>query len=258
LKSETEPQPLLIDRNSQLPLHRQLRQILLSKIEGHEWLPGDIIPREIDLTEEYGLSRYTVRQALDDLVQAGYLIRTKKRGTVVSQPKVEQNLSQFYSFARDMAAKGLEPTSRILRLEEIIPDEETAQLFKLENTPQAIVYHLRRLRLANAEPLVIESSYLAFTTPVDLHEHDWRVMPLYNVLESYYGIKVERAEEFLEPVNLEAEAAHLLQAPLGLPAFRVERLTYDNTGRLFERRISLIRGDRYRFHVQLPKLELVN
>jgi GntR family transcriptional regulator len=115
--SETQPRTLLIDRKSELPLHRQLRQILLSKIERREWLPGDIIPREIDLTEEYGLSRYTVRQALDDLVQAGYLIRTKKRGTVVSQPKVEQNLSRFYSFARDMAAKGLEPTSRILRLE---------------------------------------------------------------------------------------------------------------------------------------------
>lgn len=246
-----------IRRNTEIPLHRQLRQIFRLKIDSGEWNLGAVIPREIDLMEEYGLSRYTVRQALDELVQTGFLVRTKKRGTVVSRPKVEQNLAGFYSFARDMSSKGLHPTSRILSLEQITPDEDTARLFNLPD-PSDPVYHIQRLRMVEDEPLVIESSYLAFEPgqAVDLSQHDWRVVPLYSVLEHEYAIKIGRAEEFLEPVNLEPEEAQLLGVAEGLPAFRVERRTYNDRGRLFERRISLIRGDRYRFHVELPRREL--
>ena len=246
----------ILDRESDIPLHRQLRQIFMDKIQQNDWKLGEVIPREVDLMEEYGLSRYTVRQALNELVKGGVLLRTKKRGTVVSRPKVEQNLSRFYSFARDMAAQGLKPTSRILSLEEITPDDDTAQLLNL-SAEQSWVYHLRRLRMVDGEPLVIESSFLAFTSPVDLQRHDWRVLPLYEVLEKEYGIQVERAEEFLEPVNLEREEAQLLGVAEATPAFRVERLTYDSQNRIFERRLSLIRGDRYRFHINLPKKELL-
>jgi GntR family transcriptional regulator len=89
-----------------------------------------------------------------------------------------------------------------------------------------------------------------------MEAHNWQSTPLYEVLENECGLKVERAEEFLEPVNLQAEEAQLLRVETGMAAFRVERLTYDDKGRIFERRISLIRGDRYRFRVDLPKIEL--
>jgi len=259
--TDTTVKSQLLDRKSNLPLHHQLRQILLSKIERGEWQLGQTIPREIDLMEEYGLSRYTVRQALEGLSGTGYLVRTKGRGTVVSRPKVEQNLSHFYSFARDMSAKGLEPTSRILLLEEIIPNGETASILNLPVLEAGLapprVQHLRRLRQVNGEPLLIESSYLYFGRPVELAKHDWRFLAIYNVLESYYDIIVERAEEFLELINLELEEANLLAVPVGTAAFRVERHTYDIQGRIFERRVSLIRGDRYRFRVELPKIELI-
>ncbi|HEX2916609.1 MAG TPA: GntR family transcriptional regulator [Chloroflexia bacterium] len=246
----------MLDRNSDRPLHRQLSQIFLQKIEGGEWQEGQVIPREVDIMESFGVSRFTVRQALEELAKAGYLERTKKRGTVVRRFKVEQNLSGFYSFARDMAAQGLEPTSKLLSLEEIEPDEETVLVMGLPEETSNIT-HLRRLRMVNNEPLLIEDSYLALPPTVDLKAHDWRIMPLYNVLETQYGIKVERAEEFLEPCILGEEEADLLESVPGAPAFRVERLTYDRDSHLFERRISLIRGDRYRFHIELPKVELL-
>jgi GntR family transcriptional regulator len=246
-----------LDRNSAIPLYVQLRQLFLDKIEAGGWPLGEIIPREVDLAEDYKLSRYTVRQALDDLVQAGYLVRTKKRGTIVSRPKVEQNLSRFYSFAHDLAAKGLKPISRTLTLEEIVADEELVQMLKLDETTEPKVWHLRRLRMVNYEPLIIESSYLHFNKPVDMQHYDWRVVPLYDVLEKYYDIVIERAKEFLEPVKLDATEAQLLEVAPETPAFRVERLTYATNGQIFERRISLIRGDRYRFYVELPKIELL-
>jgi GntR family transcriptional regulator len=237
---------------------RRLVETFKQKIEQGEWKLGELIPREIDLMEDYGVSRYMIRQVLNELVQAGRLVRTKKRGTVVSLPKVEQSLASFYSFAVDMAAKGFQPASLVLGLEEVAePDEETALALNLASYPQVKVFNLRRLRVVNAEPLVIESSFLAFTRPVDLFRFDWRVLPFYEVLEKEYGLKVERATEYLDPIILNRHDAHLLEVENGSPAFRVERLTYDETGRVFERRISLIRGDRYRFYVELPKKELL-
>jgi GntR family transcriptional regulator len=90
-----------------------------------------------------------------------------------------------------------------------------------------------------------------------MQHYDWRVIPLYDVLEKYYDIVIERAKEFLEPVKLDANEAQLLEVAPDAPAFRVERLTYSTDGQIFERRISLIRGDRYRFYVELPKIELL-
>jgi GntR family transcriptional regulator len=237
---------------------RRLVEIFEDKIRRGEWELGELIPREVDLMEEYSVSRYMIRLVLDELVHAGHLVRTKKRGTVVSQPKVEQSLSSFYSFAVDMAAKGLKPTSFLLGLEEVLhPDEMTVHLFGLDNHRQARVYNLRRLRVVNDEPLVIESSFLAFLEPADLTRFDWHVLPIYEVLEKEFGLKVERATEYLDPITLNRHDAHLLRVENGSPAFRVERLTYDVTGRVFERRISLVRGDRYRFYVELPKKHLI-
>ncbi len=243
---------------SEVSPQRRLVEVFEEKIKQGVWKLGELIPREVDLMGEYGVSRYMIRLVLDELVQAGYLVRTKKRGTVVSQPKVEQSLSSFYSFAVDMAAKGFKPTSYVLGLEEVAhPDETTVHLFGLENYEQGKVYNLRRLRVVNDEPLVIESSFLAFPNPVDLTRFDWQVMPIYEVLEKKFGVKVERATEHLDPITLNRHDSHLLQVENGSPAFRVERLTYDVTGRVFERRISLIRGDRYRFYVELPKNHLI-
>ncbi len=246
-----------LDRQSLLPLHRQLYSLLREKIDSKEWQIGYLIPREIDLMEQFELSRYPVRQALEQLVQEGYLLRTKKRGTVVSRPKVEQNLSKFYSFARDMEAKGFKPVSFVLGLEQVIPDEETARILNYEEGSDMAVYNLRRLRVVENEPWVIESSFLAFDHPVELYHLDWRIQPLYEILENEFAIKVESAREFLEPVNLEPKEAQLLGISPGSAAFKVERHTYDNTLKVFERRISLIRGDRYRFCIDLHKVELL-
>lgn len=244
-----------LNRESQTPLHKQLRQILLGKIQQGDWKKGQVIPREYDLMAQFGLSRFTVRRALEDLTQAGYLIRTKKLGTVVSEPKVEQDLAHFYSFARDLSNKGLNPTSRVLKLEKIIPDEITAQLLGVEQAHKW-VYHLERLRMVENGPLVLENSYLSLNSYVKLESYDWHLAPLYEVLEKEYNLQVLRAEEFLEPINLEESEAEILEVAPGAAAFRVERHTYNQENRIFERRISLIRGDRYRFHIDLPKLDL--
>ena len=249
--------PDTLDRNSPVPLQRQLLEVFRGKIESGDWQLGELIPRELDLMTQYGVSRYAMRQVLDELTQAGWLVRTKKRGTVVRRPKIEQKLSQFYSFAHDMTAKGLKPVSYVLSLAELKePDDQTARLLRLADFPVKELYHLQRLRVVDNAPLLIESSFLAFTEPVAMYNHDWRLLSLYDVLEASYGIRVERATEFLEPVTLEPSEAALLGVAPGSPAFRVERLTYDDTGRVFERRISLIRGDRYRFYVELPRVEL--
>lgn len=257
-KNQTEPK---LNRTSQIPLHRQLQQLIREKIETGNWQPGQLIPREHDLMEQFGLSRFTVRQALDELTQAGYLIRTRKRGTIVNdKAKVEQDLGYFYSFARDLALRGLHPSSRVLRLEKIeiegIVDKETAQLLSLAAYSNELsVYLLCRLRLIENEPLVLENSYLALPQHIRLDQYDWSRQSVYEVLQKDYGLEVDHAKEYLEPVNLTPEKAALLGVSAGSAAMQVERLTYARNGKPFERRISLIRGDRYRFRVDLLSLQ---
>lgn len=256
-----------LDLTNGVPKHAQLRQILQSKIEQGYWEVGQLIPRELDLMRDYNLSRFTVRQAIDDLVQAGLLVRYKGRGTFVSRPVVEQKLSRFYSFAHDIAAKGLQPSSRLLSLHQEIADPHTADSLQLfsesdESDTYPSITVIKRLRLVQDEPFIVETSYLITDLFPDLVRFDWNTQIMYDLLQSEYLVKISRAVESLEPVTLNAYDAALLQVKVGLPAFQVERLTYaslpnETSIRPIERRTSLIRGDRYRFRVDLPATELL-
>src|SRR5665647_3212360 len=94
--------------NVKLPttLYFQLKEQLMSRIAMKEWNPGDKIPNEHALCHEYGVSRITVRQALTDLEREGYIIRKQGKGTFVTFPRIEQNLTSFYSFSDEFKKRG--------------------------------------------------------------------------------------------------------------------------------------------------------
>jgi len=111
----------LLDEKSPVPLYHQLSQILREKIEQEEWKEGEQIPTELELCEEFGLSRGTVAQALRELEDEGLVYRKQGRGTFVAEKKLSLDLSHFYSFARDMEARGQRFYSKILRMEKKYP-----------------------------------------------------------------------------------------------------------------------------------------
>ena len=119
-----------IDRSSKLPLYHQLYQILRDEIVRGEWQPGDMIPPESELTERYGISRTTVRQVLDLLVNEGLIYRQQGRGTFVAHPTLEQALVRIVSFTEDMRQRGFKPGTRVLSSGLVQAPETIAQ--KLE------------------------------------------------------------------------------------------------------------------------------
>lgn len=236
------------DSGNGVPKYRQLQQVLEELIDRLQ--PGDPLPPERQLELEYGVSRVTVRQALQQLVLAGRLERVQGRGTFVARPKLEQVLA-LTSFTEDMIQRGLRPGSRTLGVEQLTAGRSVAQHLRLPEGSPVLV--LRRVRLADDEPMALETVYLPASRFPDLAQTDLTNRSLYAWLAERHGVELAHATQTIEATVLGAEDARLLEVAPGMPAFRLERVSYDQFGRPVELVRSLYRGDRYKLHARLER-----
>ena len=239
----------LLDHGAFEPLYHQLKKIIEEKIDLDEWEPGEKISSENDLRIKYKISRNTVQRALDELVQEGVLERRQGKGTFVAKPKIEQSLTSFYSFSKVMESQGLNPKDVILKIETTTVKSKIAK--KLQIDPSEEVIALQRLRQANGEPIILETSYLPKKLVLELSHNDLDQYSLYDFLEEKYGIIVTKAKETFEPVLVRESESKYLEIPKGAPGLLLDRITYDTKDRPVEFCRSLIRGDRCRFYTEL-------
>ena len=237
-----------LDEKSFVPLYYQLIEELRENIENGEWPPNSLIPSETELCERYKVSRGTVRQALSQLVQEGLLYRKQGKGTFVAEPKITQQLNKFYSFAQDMREKGLKPSSLLLQKGKILPDSYIKNILGLKE--KEMVYKIMRLRLADEEPLILETSYLVEELFPDLDKEDVEKISLYDLIIKKYRVKITRAKETFEPILVDRFEAEKLKIPVGSPALLVKRIAY-TAGIPFEFRKSVVRGDKCSYSVEL-------
>lgn len=231
------------------PKYWGLKQHLLDMLRTMP--PGEAIPTERVLAETFDVSRTTVRQALSELTVEGRLVRVQGKGTFSARPKVAQRL-QLSGYTEDMRAKGRQPASRLLEIAEQPADGELAALLGVDDG--AAVLRLRRLRLADEEPMAIETSHLPLTRFPGLTS---RLAPggvaaqeigsLYTVLREQYGVEFGSAEETIETALASPEEADLLGAEVGLPMLLLSRHSLDAAGNPVEWARSIYRGDRYKF-----------
>lgn len=234
---------------SRVPLYERLANRLAEGIRKGVLKPGSALPPEPELARSLKVSRQTVHQALATLARRGLVTRRRGVGTFVTEPYVEQPLTELYSFVRTLLSQGRLPSSRLLGYRITVhPDASVL----LEGRPDALVYELTRLRLVDGEPFVVETVYLPASCGTGLPLRRLEREPLYDLLRESCGLTVAYAEETLQPFALGSSEAVLLGLPAGSPAFLVERVGYaESTGRPVELRRSVIRGDRYRFRVRL-------
>lgn len=238
-----------LDPNSFVPLYYQLKELLKEKIESGEWVPGDLVPSEHKLMQQFKISRNTAKKALDDLVQEGILKRVQGKGTFVSKPKIEQSLGGFYSFSKVMEAKGLRPKDVILGLEREQAKPGVAK--RLQVPAGTDIIGLKRLRCAGEEPIILETSYLPQQIAPNLTISKLEENSLYDILEKDYGIFVTKAKEVFEPVLIRDYESKYLQVKGGYPALLLDRIAYEANGRVVEFCRSIVRGDRCRFYTEL-------
>lgn len=238
-----------LDQHSVIPLYHQLKEILKENIERGDWAPGDKIPSENELRAEYNISRNTAKKAIEDLVQIGVLNRIQGKGTFVSQPKLEQPLMGFYSFSKVMKEMGMAPTDIILHMNKTTASPRVASKLMIDEGDTLI--ELKRLRCANDEPVILETSYIPqYLIPGIKQEHVMNTS-LYDVMESDFGIIVTKAKEVFEPVLIRDYESEYLQVKEGYPALLLERTAYERSGKPVEFCHSIVRGDRCRFYTEL-------
>lgn len=219
---------------------------VMELIDGLE--PGAAIPPERELCSRFEVSRMTLRRAIDDLVREGHLERQHGRGTFVSQPKIAQALTMT-SFSEDMRRRGFAPGSRTLTLRR---RPASAQLGRrLEISPSAEVLEAERLRLADDQPMAIETLSLPLALAPDLTAEDLDNASLYELLASRYGVVIGHGRQTIEPTVTDETESELLQVPLHTPAFLFERTSRQADGTVVEFVRSVYRGDRYQLVADL-------
>ncbi len=240
---------MILDKRAHLPLYFQLKAIIEERIDSGEWKPGQLVPSERELCAQYRVSRITVRQARTELVNAGRLTRDQGRGTFVAPPRLEQRLTRLTSFTQDMHARGQKPSTQILRFETIPCPPTVARILRL--SPGSEVVLVRRLRLADGEPMAIETAYLPCARCPRLTAEILEGRSLYQTLTERYGIIPTRAEQQLEAMACPSPEAKLLGIRRESPVLHIHRTTYDREGNPFEHVESFYRGDKYVFHAEL-------
>lgn len=212
--------------------------------------PGSPIPTERSLAAEFDVSRTTVRQALAELTVEGRLLRVQGKGTFAAEPKVAQRL-QLSSYTEDMRAQGREPSSRLIEISEDPADIDLARLLAIR--AGAKVLRMHRLRLADNEPMAIETTHLPLSRFRGLRRYVSSGGSLYQVLRERFGVEMGHAEETIETALASPEEAELLGADVGLPMLLLSRHSFDSTGNPVEWVRSVYRGDRYKFVAGLDR-----
>src|SRR5262245_54348486 len=248
------PQIITLSKDLPIPLYHQLKTLLLEQIRTGEIKPNDRLPAEDELAATHGVSKATVRQALNELAVAGVLRREQRRGTFVAEPKLAHGPRELASFTDEMRSRGFHPTSKVLKQEVIEADADMAE--KLRVAEGAQVMRLKRLRLADGEPMGIQTAYLSLALAPQLAEEDFTDQSLYEVLERKYGLWPARAQETYVAALLDRAEAKLLKVAPASPALSAERVSYLSSGQPLEVTYSIMRGDRYQIVLDLTRHQL--
>lgn len=214
----------MLDADAQLPLYKQLKEIIKSKIRDGEYKENEKIPPEPELTEAYSVSRITVRRAIQDLVKEGYLIKKQGKGTYVSQHKVFRKIEYVIGFSESCLVNGFTPTSELLERKIIPATSELAQKLQI-NIGDEVIYTQRK-RMADGTPILLENNYFDKKHFESLLTADL-TGSLYQVLAKQDILAINPGETTLEMVIADDQLAKVMEVGIGTPFFYVNTLIND-------------------------------
>lgn len=236
------------------PIYVQLQNLIRENITSGTWQPGETIPSELTLVQQFGIARMTVRQAIDGLIREGLLVRARGRGTFVSAPRVERELSHLLGFSEDMRARGMVPSARLIAREVVPAPADVSARLGL-NQREAVI-HIRRLRLADELPMATETSYFNYGLCHDVLTADLEAGSLYAFLQNSVGLRLSHGSQELEAALPSAADAHLLAQSRRHPVLVIRQTTYvrdTEAERPAIYGLTVYRADRYRFRLEVPR-----
>jgi len=239
----------MIDRQSPVPLYRQIQEQLRQWIEEGHYKPGDILPTVPELESQFAVSRITVRQAVAELAQEGLLETERGKGTFVREPKITQNLNQITSWAETIKAIGMKPRTTEIKIEEVEPPANIRGIIPISS--DGTVIRIKRLRYANEEPMCTMVNYIRSDYVPRLAQEGLISESLYETLEQRYNITLSHAEETVEATVADKMTAEKLKINEGEPLLVVTRVTYSQNNEPFEVVKVKSRADKYQYSATL-------
>lgn len=236
------------------PIYVQLQNLIRENITSGMWQPGETIPSELMLVQQFGIARMTVRQAIDGLIREGLLVRARGRGTFVSAPRVERELSHLLGFSEDMRARGMVPSARLIARDVVPAPAEVSARLGL-NQREAVI-HIRRLRLADELPMATETSYFNYGLCHAVLTADLEAGSLYAFLQNSVGLRLSHGSQELEAALPSAADAQLLEQSRRHPVLVIRQTTYvrdTEAERPAIYGLTVYRADRYRFRLEVPR-----
>jgi DNA-binding GntR family transcriptional regulator len=240
------PASITIDRYSPVPMYYQVAQQLEHAIETGELPPGARLDGELALANQLGVSRPTLRRAIEYLVDRGYLVRRRAVGTQVVHPKVRRpvELSSLYD---DLTAGRKNPRTTVLSIDKVPATDAVAHALGLEDGVDVLA--LERLRYADGQPLAIMRNWLPLGI-VELDAERLERAGLYQLMRNA-GITLHLASQTIGARGASGAEAQLLQAAKGEPLLTMERTTYNENGQPVELGDHIYRASLYSFEIVL-------
>ncbi|MBE7556198.1 MAG: GntR family transcriptional regulator [Anaerolineales bacterium] len=233
-----------LDHRSYVPLYYQLRDKLRLLID-ENLAAGDQIPSENELVQRYRVSRNTVRLAIESLIKEGVVYRIQGKGTFVSPQHMRYDLQRLVSFTEDMRRRGLKPDTRLLGFTRKPPPFHVAN--RLGLPPESESYEIRRLRLADGEPMAVSTAYMPCDLVPELTEGDLVSGSVFKTIEGRLRLKIGYADRILKAASADDDQAELLKVEPGFPLMLVEGATYLDNETPIEYVVIYYRADRYDF-----------
>ncbi|TMW72735.1 GntR family transcriptional regulator [Alteribacter natronophilus] len=237
----------MVDKTSSIPLYVQVKNILLDDINNGVYHPGDKLPTEKELTSRFNISRMTLRQAMNALIEEGRLMRLKGIGTMVQDKKLEQPLTTLKSFTDDIRERGLKPSTRVLSFTKQKGSIEAVR--KLGIPKSKDIWVTKRIRYADNAPFSIEKNIVSVHHLPNLTK-EIMTNSLHSHIKSE-GYQMVKAKTTIEAALPTEDERKLLDITDNSPVLIVERLTYLENGEIIEWSVSKNRSDRYRFTAEL-------
>ena len=233
------------------PLYSRIQTVLAGEIAAGDLRVGDQLPTEDRLIARFGVSRITVRRAIQNLVDRGLVEIRRGKGTFVTAPRITQDLSELSGFVEDMHALGRKPTARVVRKEIVTADATVAGQLALTRGERVV--RIRRVRLADGIPLSFDETYLPLEIGKKIMTDNLKAEPIFSLLERKYNVPLVEAEYKLDAVAADAEVAAALKVKQGSPVFRIERTSYSTGKRPVDYETLHYRGDLVRFATRLVR-----
>ncbi len=240
---------LKIDHNSLVPLHAQVEQLLRELIVLPEYQAGGLLPKEVDLARQLGISRNTLRQATNKLEYEGLLVRKKGVGTRVAQNSVTTHLQNWHSFTQEMNEQGVSFKNYELSAQWVEAGEKIARFFMIE--PGSLVLQLSRLRGDDSGPFVFFESF--FHPRLGLTGKEDFSLPLYDVLESQYHVVPMLSREKIKARSSSGITARRLKIRKGEPVLVRERFVLDAGDHPIEYNIGFYRADKFTYTIDIKR-----